>query len=168
MTEQHDIIVKDWHENAQKHDEANYLFLRSLKMRPAKKVDRLARRIHLEVFERVDCTRCANCCRTLRPVFTEEDIDRIAAHRATTREDFIATYLEWNKEENRHQVKTNPCPLLGNDNKCTVYDVRPVTCKSYPYTDKPNFSASTMTRAMDALVCPAAFRIVEEMKKKLG
>jgi hypothetical protein len=63
----HDAIVQDWKENAQKHDKANYTFLRSLKRQPAKKVDRLARRIHLEVFEVVDCTRCANCCARCNP-----------------------------------------------------------------------------------------------------
>jgi hypothetical protein len=44
---------------------------------------------------------------------------------------------------------------------------RPETCKGYPYTDKKDFVFSTTTRANDALVCPAAFAIVEKMKKRL-
>jgi Fe-S-cluster containining protein len=162
----HDAIVQDWTANAQEHDDANYEFLRSLKMRSPKKVDRLAQRIHLEVFEVVDCTRCANCCRTLQPVFTEQDIDRIAAHRGMTRDEFIANYLEEAEEGPGYRTKTTPCPLLGEDNKCTVYDVRPETCRKYPYTDQEDFVFRTMGHASNALVCPAVFEIVEEMKKR--
>ena len=35
-------------------------------------------------------------------------------------------------------------------------------------TDKEGFVFSTITRANSALVCPAAFAIVEEMKERLG
>lgn len=57
-------------------------------------------------------------------------------------------------------------PLLGEDNQCTVCDVRPETCKEYPYTDKKDFVFSVISRANHALVCPAAFAIVEGMKKR--
>ena len=60
----HNALVADWKENAEKRDEKNYLFLRSLKMRSFKKVDRIALKLHQEAFNIVDCTKCANCCRT--------------------------------------------------------------------------------------------------------
>ena len=162
----HDAIVNAWKENAQDHDDANYKFLRSLKRRPAKKVDRLAQRIHLEVFEVVDCTRCANCCRTLQPVFTDEDIERIAAYRGMTTAEFITTYLEEAEEGPGYRTRTTPCPLLGEDNKCTVYEVRPETCWKYPYTDQEVFWSRTSNHANNALACPAVFEIIERMKKE--
>ncbi len=167
MSFDHDAIVRDWKENAQEHDAENYRFLRHMKMRSAKKVDRIALQLHQEVFEAVDCTQCANCCRTLRPMFAEEDIRRIAAQRGMSKEEFIATFLEWDVAESRYRTKAAPCPLLGEDNRCTVYDVRPETCRGYPFTDKEDFASRSMSHAGNALVCPAVFRIVEEMKKRI-
>ena len=39
----HDALVADWRENAEKHDDDNYRFLRSLKQKSIKKVGSLAR-----------------------------------------------------------------------------------------------------------------------------
>ncbi len=70
----HDDLVADWKENSEKHDDENCWFLRSLKQRSFKKVDRIALELHQEAFSIVDCTKCANCCRTLRVVVTDDDI----------------------------------------------------------------------------------------------
>src|SRR4051794_33196304 len=86
----HDALVADWKENAKDHDDENYLFLRSLKMRSPKKVDRIALELHQEAFNIVDCTKCANCCRTLHPIITDEDIARIAPHLGMAEDEFIA------------------------------------------------------------------------------
>ena len=169
MTEPtHDALVADWHENAKDHDDENYLFLRSLKMRSPKKVDRIALELHQEAFSIVDCTKCANCCRTLRPVVTDEDIARIAMHLGLTEEEFVAAYLERDEEEGRYRIKMTPCPFLGDDNLCKIYDVRPEKCQGYLFTDKPDFVFSTITHANNAVVCPAVFYLVEQMKKKMG
>jgi len=165
----HDAIVNDWKAHAQAHDDENYQFLRSLKFgASSKKVDRVARELHGQVFQIIDCTRCANCCRTLQPNFTDDDIDRIAGHLGQTREAFIDTFLIWDEEERSYCTKAAPCPLLGEDGRCTVYDVRPEACRGYPYTDKKDFVQHTMSRAAAAVTCPAAFAIIEGMKKELG
>ena len=164
----HDAIVDDWKANVQNHDDENFNFLRSLKRRSSKKVDRIAQELHRDVFQIVDCTRCANCCRKLRPALSDEDIDRIANFLHQTREQFITDFLEWDERQLQYWIRSTPCPLLGVDGKCTVYDVRPQTCMEYPHTDKDDFVFSTISRANSALVCPAAFAIVEEMKERLG
>jgi Fe-S-cluster containining protein len=164
----HDDLVADWKQNAEKRDEKNYLFLRSLKMRSFKKVDRIALELHQEAFNIVDCTKCANCCRTLRVLVTDEDIARIARHLGMAPDEFIATYLERDEKEGGYLTKTTPCPFLGADNKCTIYDVRPEKCRGYPFTDKPDFPFKSITHANNAVVCPAVFYIVEQMKKRMG
>jgi hypothetical protein len=68
--------------------------LRSLKKKPFEKVDRIALELHQEAFSIVDCTKCANYCRTLRVVVTDDDIPRIAAHLGMAPDEFITTYLE--------------------------------------------------------------------------
>src|SRR5262249_15326755 len=121
----HDALVSDWKANAKKHDEKNYLFLRRLKQRSSfKKVDRIALELHQEAFSIVDCTQCANCCRTMRIVVTDEDIPRIAGHLGMAPSEFIATYLERDEEDGGHRMKTTPCPFLGDDNLCKIYEVR--------------------------------------------
>jgi Fe-S-cluster containining protein len=165
----HDAVVADWQANAKSRDKENYLFLRQVKQRvPASRVDRIALELHQEAFATVDCTKCANCCRTLRVVVTDEDIPRIAGHLRTTVEDFIASYLERDEDDGGYHIRTKPCPFLGEDNLCKIYDVRPEKCRGYPFTDKPDFVFMTMTHANNALVCPAVFHIVEQMKRQLG
>jgi Fe-S-cluster containining protein len=164
----HDALVVDWQENAKKHDDRNFRFLRSLKQKSFKKVDRIALELHQEAFSIVDCTKCANCCRKLRPVFTDEDIDRIASHLGMAKEQFIAAYIERDEEQGRYRTKTTPCPFLGDDSRCTIYDVRPEKCQGYPFTDKPDFAFSTINHADNALVCPAVFYLVEQMKRRMG
>jgi Fe-S-cluster containining protein len=135
-------------------------------MRSFKKVDRIALQLHQEAFGIVDCTKCANCCRTLRIVVTEEDIARIAAHLGMGQHEFIAAYLERDEEEGCFRIKTTPCPFLS-DNKCTIYEVRPEKCQGYPFTDKPDFPFMSITHANNAVVCPAVFYLVEQMKRRL-
>ena len=53
----HDALVADCQENAKKHDDDNYWFLRSLKQKSFKKVDRIALELHQEAFSIVDCTK---------------------------------------------------------------------------------------------------------------
>ncbi len=166
----HDDLVTDWKENAKKHDDANYSFLRSLKHNCTSetKVDRIALKLHQEAFSVVDCTKCANCCRTMRVVVTDHDIPRIAAHLGMAPEEFISTYLERDEEQGYYRMRSIPCPFLGADCKCTIYDVRPEKCRGYPFTDKPSFASRTITHANNAVVCPAVFYLVEQMKRRLG
>ena len=167
-TKTHDDLVADWKANAKKHDDDNYWFLRGLKQRSPKKVDRIALELHQEAFSILDCTKCANCCRTLRVVVTDDDIPRIAAHLGMAPDAFIATYLERDEEEVCYRIKTSPCPFLGAASKCTIYDVRPEKCRGYPFTDKPDFPSLSITHANNAVVCPAVFYLVEQMKLRLG
>jgi hypothetical protein len=40
-------------------------------------------------------------------------------------------------------------------------------CRGYPLTDKPDFVFMTITHANNAVVCPAVFYLIEQMKKRL-
>ncbi len=46
---------------------------RKSRERAPKNLDRIVQDIHAEVFSEIDCTECANCCKTLGPLFTEAD-----------------------------------------------------------------------------------------------
>jgi len=165
----HDSIVRDWEENAERNDEQNYRFLRSLKSRDyGFEVDEVANELHQKAFQLLDCTRCANCCKTKRPKFDESDIERIAAFLNMDKAEFIDRYLEPNPEDPPYRTRQMPCPFLGEDNRCTVYEARPAVCREYPYTDKEGLVFRTMGVANNALVCPAVFWIIEQLKQRVG
>ena len=163
----HESIVEDWRRNAEKHDDENYEFLRSLKGKDyGFEPDELAGELHEQAFQIVDCTRCANCCKTMNVKFDQDDVERIAGHLDMTTDRFIESYLEPDDEDGPYKARQKPCPFLGDDNLCNIYDVRPAVCREYPHTDKEGFTFRTMLHANNALTCPAVYWIVEQMKKR--
>lgn len=163
----HDSVVADWQEHAQEHDDENYEFLRSLKRRDyGFDPDAAAAELHRQAFEIVDCTRCANCCKTMTVELNQADIERIARHLNMPAAAFIETYLEPAEQQNRYRIREQPCPFLGSDDRCTIYDVRPTACREYPHTGKEGFTTRTIGHANNALVCPAVFWIVEQMRTR--
>jgi Fe-S-cluster containining protein len=158
-------ILNDWRQNAERHEERNFAFLHSLKMRDDGPVNRAARRLHEKAFSIIDCTQCANCCKTVSPLFRKEDVRRIAKHLGLKATEFVATYLQADEDGDLH-LKSLPCPFLGEDNHCTIYEVRPRDCAEYPHTQKKGFATRTRLHAGNTLTCPAVFYIVEEMRAR--
>jgi len=168
MPDDHDRMLQSWRENAVRDEDANFRFLRSLKMvSDPEGIDALAGELHKEVFSRIDCIRCANCCKTIQPGLTDEDITRIAAHLSMSEETFIATYLEIDPEEGGHRTKAVPCPFLGEDDRCTIYEVRPQACQEFPHTDKKGFTRRIYLHTANMLSCPATFHVVKELRRCL-
>ena len=156
-------IIADWKANAERHADRNFAFLRSLKMKNERAVDRAARELHDEAFSIIDCIQCANCCKTVSPLFLKDDIRRIAEHLGMTEADFNANYLRAD-EDGDLCLKTPPCPFLTEDGRCTIYQVRPKDCAEYPHTQKKGFATRTHLHAGNALACPAVFWIIEKMR----
>jgi Fe-S-cluster containining protein len=156
-------IIADWKANAERQLERNFAFLRSLKMKNERAVDRAARRLHDEAFSIIDCTRCANCCKTVSPLFINEDVHRIAQHLKMSEADFQATYLRAD-EDGELCLKSLPCSFLAEDGRCTIYEVRPKDCAEYPHTQKNEFATRTRGHAQNTLTCPAVYWIVERLR----
>jgi hypothetical protein len=80
---------------------------------------------------------------------------------------FISQYLQ-RDEDDFMVLQQAPCSFLDeNDNTCTIYDVRPKACAEYPHTNRKKFIQITNLTLKNVEICPAAFNIVEELKKKL-
>lgn len=168
MPDDHDAMLKRWRENAARDEERNFRFLRSLKLvSDPDRIDSLAGELHEEVFASIDCTRCANCCKTIQPNFTEEDIDRIATHLGTSPQGLIAAHLEIDPEEGGHRTRVTPCPFLGQDDRCTIYKVRPQACREFPHTDKDGFTRRVYQHTANTLSCPAAYHVVKQLRRRL-
>ena len=64
-------------------------------------------------------------------------------------------------------MRERPCPFL-KDNRCSVYEYRPDNCRNYPYLDKPDFTARTLSMIGRLSECPAVFEVWEELKRATG
>ncbi len=149
----------------EKHTE-NKKFFAKLKKRPPKNLDFVMQELHEDEFQRTDCLTCANCCKTTGPLFTNNDVVRISKHFRMKPQQFIEQYLRVD-EDNDYVLKHVPCTFLGADNYCSIYDVRPKACREFPHTDRKKFQQISNLTLKNVAICPAAFNIVEEMKKKL-
>jgi len=148
-----------------KHKE-NKTFFTKLKKKTPKNLDYIMQDLHAEEFERTDCLTCANCCKTTGPLFTDKDVDRIAKHFKQKPQQFIANYLRVD-EENDYVLQSVPCTFLGADNYCSIYDVRPKACREFPHTDRKKFQQISNLTIKNVAICPAAYNIVEEMKRRI-
>lgn len=148
-----------------KHKE-NKKFFAKLKKKPPKQLDYLMQEIHENEFEHTDCLQCANCCKTTGPLFTDNDIARIAKHLKLKVGQFTKQYLRVD-EDNDHVLKCVPCTFLGADNYCSIYEVRPKACREFPHTDRKKFYQISNLTLKNVAICPAAFNIVEEIKKRV-
>ncbi|MCM4154665.1 YkgJ family cysteine cluster protein [Gramella sp. AN32] len=153
-------------EKAKDKKNENKKFFSKLKKRPPKNLDKLMVELHEEEFSRTNCLTCANCCKTTGPLFTQKDIERISKHFRMKPGQFIDTYLRLD-EENDYVLQSVPCTFLGADNYCSIYEVRPKACREYPHTDRKDFHKISNINIKNTAICPAAYNIVEEMKRRI-
>jgi len=152
-------LAKDKHKSQKE-------YFKRLKKKPPKHLDQTMQSLHEEVFEEVDCLSCANCCKTTGPLFTNKDIERLSKHFRIKPSVFIERYLRID-EDNDYVLQSVPCPFLGEDHYCSVYDVRPKACAEFPHTNRKKFQQITNLTLKNVEICPAAFKVVERMMETI-
>lgn len=155
-------IFEAWKTNAKKDLGENKEFLKSLPKN--KSTDKVVSDLHDDVFAKVDCLNCANCCKTTPALVTRPDAKRIAKHLSIPPKIFIRKYLleDINGEL---MIARVPCTFLNEDNTCKIYAVRPQACREYPHTNQMGFSRRSKMNANNTVVCPAVYEIVDRLKK---
>ncbi|WP_194765871.1 YkgJ family cysteine cluster protein [Tamlana sp. I1] len=148
-----------------KHNE-NKKFFAKLKKKAPKNMDYIMQELHDQEFKNTDCLECANCCKTTGPLFTDKDIDRISKFFRMKPQQFINQYLRIDEEQD-YVLQAVPCTFLGADNYCSIYEVRPKACREFPHTDRKKFQQISNLTLKNVAICPAAFNIVEAMKKRI-
>ncbi|MDQ7916104.1 YkgJ family cysteine cluster protein [Mesonia sp. MT50] len=161
-----DEVLKNLPKQAKDKHKENKKFFSKLKKKPPKHLDVLMQELHDNEFERTDCLTCANCCKTTGPLFTDKDVKRISKFLKMKPQAFVETYLRVDEEQD-YVLQQVPCTFLGEDNKCSIYEVRPKACAEFPHTDRRKFQQIGNLTLKNVAICPAAFNIVEEMKKRL-
>lgn len=118
--------------------------------------------LHSEAFSKINCLDCAACCKNYSPRFKTPDIKRIAKHLKMKEGAFIESFLKLD-EDGDYVVNTKPCPFLGSDNKCSVYDVRPSDCSRFPYTNEDVFIKRRTLTLKNSTFCPIAVYVLEKL-----
>ena len=117
---------------------------------------------HEEAFKKIDCLKCANCCRNYSPRFKTPDIKRISRHLKMRESEFIDRYLKVD-EDGDFVAKTLPCPFLGPDNFCSIYEQRPSDCHRFPYTDEDVILKRQQLTLKNSTFCPIVYFVLEKL-----
>lgn len=158
--------IKQLPQRAKEKHTQNKKFFTKLKKRPPKNLDTTMQQLHEEQFNKTNCLACANCCKTTGPLFSEADIKRIAKYFKLKPAAFIEKYLRVDEDQD-YILQQLPCTFLGADNYCSIYEVRPKACKEFPHTNRKKFHQISNLTLKNVAICPAAFEIVENMKKRI-
>ncbi|HYD22983.1 MAG TPA: YkgJ family cysteine cluster protein [Flavipsychrobacter sp.] len=118
------------------------------------------------VWQGHDCLACANCCKTMTPTYTKEDIRRISSHLNMTPGDFKKKWLY--KDETGDWMNTStPCQFLDDKNMCTIYAIRPADCAEFPHHNKKPFNLYNDTFINNVDKCPATYELVKRLRKRV-
>lgn len=157
-------LLENWEQHAREKQKANKQLLQRLQTKRGKGVEKQLPALHEEAFSHIDCLQCAGCCKSISPRFKPPDVKRAAKYLGMKEGDFRDTYLRVDNDGD-FVVKTSPCPFLGADNYCSIYDARPGDCENYPYTDSYDFVKRPNVAYLNSVICPAVYYVLEKLKQ---
>lgn len=147
---------------AKQREKENFGFRTFLKGKSSDEVDKIVHQLHDEITSQIDCTKCGNCCRFLRPLVSDEEIDRLSGIDNISRESYEKQFVELT-HNNAKYLKDMPCKYLKED-KCTIYPDRPEECRSFPFTHKDGFIFRLFGVIDNYEICPIVFNLYERLK----
>ena len=152
-------VIHNWEKRS---NDKQKVFKQFLQRADKNKVLKELPQLHEEAFEKIDCLQCAACCKNYSPRFKTPDVKRISKHLNMKESTFIETYLNVDNEGD-FVAKTAPCPFLGSDNFCSIYDVRPSDCSRFPYTDEDIIIKRQALTLKNASFCPITFFVLDRL-----
>lgn len=111
-----------------------------------------------EVTEKIDCTKCGNCCKEISPVLKDEDIKKAAENLKISKDEFIKEYTKTDEDI----IFNLPCNFL-KENKCSIYEARPEDCREFPNLNK-NITVRCHQFFSNADICPIVFNVLQNAK----
>ena len=154
-----DDILKNWEKKSVGNQKKYKQFLHRA---DKNKVLKALPELHEEAFKKIDCLQCANCCKNYSPRFKTPDIKRISKHLKMRESEFIEKYLIVD-EEGDFVANAKPCPFLGADNYCSIYEQRPSDCHRFPYTDEDVFIKRQQLTLKNSNFCPITYYVLEKL-----
>ncbi len=154
-----DPILQNWQ---RKSADKTKIYKQFLQRADKNKVLKQLPELHKEAFSQINCLDCAACCKNYSPRFKSPDIKRIAKHLKIKEGALKEKYLLVD-EDGDYVVKCKPCPFLGADNFCSIYEVRPSDCYRFPYTDEDVLFKKPAITLKNASFCPAVYFVLEKL-----
>jgi uncharacterized protein len=145
--------------------EENEHFKQFLLQTDPTKVDEQVIHLNQEVESRIDCTTCGNCCKHLMVNIDDEAVLRLAEKLQLTETQFRERFVETGSF--MQFLNAIPCQFLGGT-KCTVYEIRPDECRSFPRLNQVGFTTRMFGTFSHYGMCPIIYNVVEELKTSLG
>ena len=147
--------------------EENEAFRQRIKRLKSPEFDALIHETASDVYTRIDCTRCGNCCKVLQPAIVEEEVPRLALKKNCSSEEFIDNFLELAETKDHFVMRKSPCVFLS-ELKCTIYTDRPSSCADYPHLLKED-QKFRMRRVLNHYgSCPIIYHVIEILKEKIS
>ena len=161
------VNLRSFRQKTRHNKKALRAFLSKIKKDPPADLDKLSKTLEKEVWKEIDCLSCANCCKTMTPTFTKTDIRRIAKHFELTPAAFSKKWLRKDRVGDMLN-KTEPCQFLNmKDNKCSIYEIRPADCASFPHLSRKKMVDYMHVHKQNVELCPATYRLVEKMEEAM-
>ena len=152
-------ILNNW---SKKSGERQKIYKQFLAKAEKNKVLKLLPDFHEEASTKVDCLQCAACCKNYSPRFKTPDIKRISKHLGLKEGAFIDQFLKID-EDGDYVLQSKPCSFLGEDNFCSIYDVRPSDCARFPYTDEDVLIKRPQLTLKNVSFCPIVYVVLEKL-----
>jgi uncharacterized protein len=157
------VTMQNWEKISVEHQKVYKNFLAKA---GKKEVLRNLPELHEKAFEQIDCLQCAHCCKRYSPRFKIPDIKRISKVLQLKEGAFIDKYLRMD-EDGDYVVVSTPCPFLGDDNRCSIYEDRPSDCKRFPYTDEDIILKRPQLTMKNSSFCPIVVSVLEGLIEKI-
>ena len=156
-----DNVLDNWEQKSAANQKE---YMQLLRKSDKNKVLKALPELHQRAFARIECLKCANCCRHYSPRFKTPDIKRISKYLKMKEGDFIETYLTLD-DDGDYVSRKLPCPFLGDDNYCNIYDQRPGDCIRFPYTDEDVIVKRQKLTLKNSTFCPIVYYVLEGLKE---
>lgn len=124
-------------------------------------------KIEAELFEKINCLECANCCKTTPTVFTESDINCICKRTNMSKKFFLENMVIKDLDGTYTSLST-PCYFLEEDSSCKIYEFRPQACRSYPHVSATKNAYMWKWQAKNTRVCPISYYLLEKIHNNLS
>jgi Fe-S-cluster containining protein len=152
-------LLNNWEKKAADRQKQYKQFLAKVKLQQVLKHQSA---LHEEAFDKIDCLQCARCCKGYSPRFKTPDIKRISRLLGLKESIFIERYLRVD-EDGDYVTHTQPCPFLGSDNLCGIYEDRPSDCRRFPYTDEDVLAKRPALTLKNSSFCPITYFVLERL-----
>ena len=163
MANQLEVSIQNWEKISAEHQKSYKNFLAKA---DKKQVLREIPVLHEKAFKQINCLQCAHCCKRYSPRFKQPDIKRISRVLQMKETAFIQKYLRVD-EDGDYVTHSVPCPFLGQDNYCSIYEDRPSDCKRFPYTDEDVLLKRPALTMKNSSFCPIVVSVMEGLLEKL-